>query len=171
MNCSCKNFKLGTNYVMGLLIAIAALIPDQISKILILKHIAEDTAVPVTPFMNLVLVWNKGISFGMFNNENSSFGWIFIVISVAMVLGLTAWLLISKDKFTAISLGLIIGGAVGNIIDRVRLGAVVDFIDVYVSKYHWPAFNIADSCIAIGACIMLFITLKYDEGKTDEASK
>jgi len=171
MNCSCKNFKLGTNYVMGLLIAITSLIPDQISKVLILKHIDEDTAVPVTPFMNLVLVWNKGISFGMFNNENSNFGWIFIVISVAMVLGLTVWLLISKDKFTAISLGLIIGGAVGNIIDRVRLGAVVDFIDVFVSKYHWPAFNIADSCIAIGACIMLFITLKYDGGKTNEASK
>lgn len=161
----CCETKLGKHCIEGFVVSIISIIIDQITKAAVLSHLADGKYLSLSPFAGIVLVWNKGISFGMFNNDTSNLVVIFIAISVIMVSVLSYWMVVSKDKPTTYSLALIIGGALGNIIDRIRFGAVVDFIDLYVSKYHWPAFNIADSCITIGACIMLFITLRYDEGK------
>jgi len=120
----------------------------------------------LTPFLNLVLVLNRGISFGMFNG--GKFSLFFALSSLVISLGLAIWMIRAKDKPTSFALALVIGGALGNVIDRIRFGAVIDFIDFYVGSYHWPAFNIADSCIAIGAFVMLFITLKNSEEDKNE---
>jgi signal peptidase II len=115
--------------------------------------------IPVTSFFNLVLTWNNGISFGLFNNGSNLNALILSLLAIAIVIFLIMWLRKSETKRVAIGLGLIIGGAIGNIIDRGLHGAVVDFLDFHINSYHWPAFNIADSCITIGAMILVFDSL------------
>lgn len=103
---------------------------------------------------NLVRVWNSGVSFGMFNKiENSQL--IFCLVQGLIALALTFWLFYNSKKYYAIALGLIIGGALGNFIDRLQNGAVADFLDFYIGQYHWPAFNLADSFVFIGVAILL----------------
>jgi len=185
-----KNYKFNKLGVIGAVTSLALVILDQLSKWAVMELYLRKTAsfsffewfelghetvansfeefigVRLMPSLNLILVWNKGISFGMFGGSDLSI--IFAVMSVIISLGLLCWLLVAKDKFVIISLSMIIGGAMGNVIDRLRFGAVVDFIDFYIGSYHWPAFNFADSCIVVGACIMLFITIKSDEGLINE---
>jgi signal peptidase II len=115
--------------------------------------------IPVTSFFNLVLTWNNGISFGLFNNGSNLNALILSLLAIAIVIFLIMWLRKSETKRVAIGLGLIIGGAIGNIIDRGLHGAVVDFLDFHIHSYHWPAFIIADSCITIGAMILVFDSL------------
>jgi signal peptidase II len=115
--------------------------------------------IPVTSFFNLVLTWNNGISFGLFNNGSNLNALILSLLAIVIVIFLIMWLRKSETKRVAIGLGLIIGGAIGNIIDRGLHGAVVDFLDFHINSYHWPAFNIADSCITIGAMILVFDSL------------
>ncbi len=112
----------------------------------------------VTPFFNLVLTYNRGMSFGLFNTAGSGGGvnaLVFSLVAAAIVAGLAWWLSRVRSPFLAVAIGLIIGGAVGNVADRVRLGAVVDFLDFHVGSWHWPAFNLADSAICIGVAAML----------------
>lgn len=109
----------------------------------------------IAPLLNIVLVWNQGISFGLFNNESSQMVLVFIALSLLISSGMLIWLAVATEKLVAVALGLIVGGALGNVIDRVRFDAVVDFIDVHWNGYHWPAFNVADSCIVLGAFLLL----------------
>lgn len=112
----------------------------------------EPVSVAVMPYFNLSMVWNQGVSFGLFQNAGI---WPLVILAI-LVCGLLAyWILKTTSKLEAISLGIIIGGAIGNVIDRFRFGAVADFFDVYVGTYHWPAFNIADSAITIGVVLLL----------------
>lgn len=105
-------------------------------------------------FFSLVKVWNKGVSFGMFNNlENSKI--VFSFIQGGMAFLISIWLFFNQTKNMAIALGLIIGGALGNFIDRMQHGAVADFLDFYVGNYHWPAFNLADSAVFLGVTIII----------------
>ena len=106
-------------------------------------------------FFNLALTYNRGISFGLFNDGAGLNALVFSVAAAAIVAVLVYWLRRAASPFLAIAIGLIIGGAVGNVIDRLRLGAVVDFLDFHVGAYHWPAFNLADSAICIGVAAML----------------
>ena len=111
--------------------------------------------IAVTPFFNLVLVWNRGVSFGMFDRAARSRPGCSRAWRSRSVVG-AAGLAVARDQpLTAAGLGLVIGGAVGNMIDRVRFGAVVDFLDFHALGYHWPAFNVADSAICIGAALLL----------------
>jgi signal peptidase II len=137
--------------------AILTIILDYISKYYTLELFKdnEHMVLKITSFFNIVLAWNKGITFGLFNK--SSFGPIvFIVIAGAIACCLYVWMLRSNKKSEIYALSFIIGGAIGNIIDRIKYGAVVDFLDFYIKDYHWHTFNLADSFICIGVTILLF---------------
>jgi len=107
------------------------------------------------PFLNFVMVWNQGISFGLLDTNSPNMSLVFITLSMLISSAMIIWLALNSKRMVAIALGLIIGGALANVIDRVRFNAVADFIDVHVGEHHWPAFNVADSCIVIGAIILM----------------
>jgi signal peptidase II len=145
---------------MGYLIAIGVSLIDQGMKWWILNNIMQPPRIiPLTSFFNLVLTWNNGISFGLFNNNGDYNALILSILALAIVIFLHFWLIKAETNYIAIGLGLIIGGALGNVIDRLIHGAVIDFLDFYISSFHWPAFNVADSCITIGAVILIFDSL------------
>ena len=151
----------------GLLIAILVIAFDQLTKWIALSGLGlEGNPIEVTSFFNLVLVWNRGVSFGMFNDAGAAGPWILSGLAIAVVLGLLYWLRQVEGWLTVTALGLVIGGAIGNVIDRFRFGAVVDFLDVHVAGYHWPAFNIADAAICIGAGLLLVDGLLSPERQT-----
>jgi signal peptidase II len=138
---------------LGLAVAAAVVVLDQLTKWAILTWL--DRAVALTPFFNLVVVWNRGVSFGMFDSDGALAPWLLSGLALAVVGALLLWLRRVDHPLPGAALGLIIGGAVGNVIDRVRFGAVVDFLDVHAMGWHWPAFNVADSAICIGAALLL----------------
>lgn len=142
---------------LGLAVAIVVVILDQLSKAAILGFFAAHPfSEPLTPFFGLVLGYNRGMSFGFFNAGAGGLNaLIFSLVAAAIVVALIWWLVRVTSPFLAVAIGLIIGGAVGNVIDRLRLGAVVDFLDFHVGLWHWPAFNLADSAICVGVAAML----------------
>jgi signal peptidase II len=133
---------------------------DQITKLLIVSNIAIGEFIPViSNFFNLTLTYNKGAAFGILSGiENDTLRYLLLFGSTLLAL-VTIFFFILKeyldDVLGQLAIGLIIGGAFGNILDRVRLGAVVDFLDFYIGTAHWPAFNIADSAICIGVFILV----------------
>ena len=138
---------------LGLVVAGLVILLDQLSKLAILALL--DHAVAVTPFLNLVVVWNRGVSFGMFASAGALMPWLLSGLALAVVVALGFWLRHVEHPLIGAALGLIMGGALGNVIDRARFGAVVDFLDFHALGYHWPAFNVADSAICIGAALLL----------------
>ncbi|HLT00626.1 MAG TPA: signal peptidase II [Geminicoccaceae bacterium] len=137
----------------GLAIAGVVVVLDQLTKWAILVWL--DRAIALTPFFNLVVVWNRGVSFGMFDSTSPLGPWVLSGLALAVVVLLLVWLRRVDHVLTATGLGLIIGGALGNVIDRVRFGAVLDFLDFHAFGWHWPAFNVADSAISVGAVLLL----------------
>ena len=134
---------------------------DQFTKLLILKNFEIFQSIEIFPFLNIILVFNEGAAFSILSD---GFLWqklLLIFTSIAIILFLT-FLLIREKKliFVKIAFSLIIAGAVGNLIDRMRLGMVVDFIDFHIGNLHWPTFNIADSAITIGVIILIFFEVK-----------
>ncbi len=151
----------------GLLLAVVILVSDQITKWVVLEPLdLANNPFAVTSFFNMVLVWNRGVSFGMFSEAGSAGPWILTALAVAVVIGLTYWLRQAEGWATLTGLGLVIGGALGNVIDRVRFGAVVDFLDFHIAGYHWPAFNVADAAICVGAGLLLIAGLLSPERQT-----
>lgn len=141
---------------LGLGIAAATILLDQLSKAWILATLGETGGrKEIAPFFDLVLVWNHGVSFGLFNNGASLNAIIFSGMAAAIVLALLVWLSRAAKPLVALAIGLVIGGAIGNVIDRLRLGAVVDFLDAHLGSWHWPAFNVADSAICVGVALMV----------------
>lgn len=140
--------------MVGLATAFIAFACDQLSKWYLLNVIDINNRPPieVTSFFNLVMVWNYGISFGMFAGAKQPL--LLIVLSLGICLILLSWLAKVSERWLAAAIGLVIGGALGNVIDRARFGAVADFFDFYIKNSHWPAFNIADSCIFIGVVLL-----------------
>ncbi|MGI9523488.1 MAG: signal peptidase II [Hyphomicrobiaceae bacterium] len=148
----------GPYSVLGLLFAVVALIADQLHKwwMLTVFDIQNQGVVAVTSFFNLVYVRNTGISFGLFAQNPSGQYWLAAFSFIVAVL-LIVWLARSGDSILmAISVGLLIGGAIGNAIDRLHLGGVADFFDFHISGHHWPAFNIADAAIVAGVLGLLY---------------
>lgn len=115
--------------------------------------------VTFTSWLNFVMVWNKGVSFGMLGGDKALPPVVFIAFSLFVSMGMFIWLVLARSKLLSVALPLIIGGAIANSIDRFRFGAVADFVDVHVGDLHWPAFNLADSCIVVGACFILLDAL------------
>ncbi len=116
------------------------------------------------PWLNFTMVWNKGISFGMFGGGQGKMPVLFIALSLMISMGLLIWLVLARTKMLFLALPLIIGGAIGNVCDRVRFGAVADFIDVHLGDRHWPAFNVADACVCIGAFFLILDTILDKSG-------
>ena len=143
----------------GLLVALAVIAADQVSKALLIDLMLSrgDEPIVVTGFFRLVMVWNRGVSFGVLNEGDGALGqrWLLVGIAVNVVAALFVWLRRSRERWFQAVLGAIIGGAVGNVIDRVRFGAVADFFDAHLGDTHWPAFNLADAAISIGVVALV----------------
>lgn len=143
----------------GCAVAVITLVLDQISKWWIVARVMDPPrAIELAPFFNLVMVWNRGITFGLFGDAHWG-RWAFAALALAIVGVLMSWLSRAAHRSTALALGLVIGGAIGNVIDRVRWGAVADFLDFHVAGWHWPAFNVADSAIVVGVGLLLLEAL------------
>lgn len=142
----------------GLAIALVVLALDQATKWLIVAMVmAPPRVIEVTGFFNLVLVWNRGMSFGLLGGFGGTEGarWIMAGLALAIVVALLVWLRRVEGVWAVVGIGLVIGGAVGNVIDRAVWGAVVDFLDFHVAGLHWPAFNVADTAIVLGVAALL----------------
>jgi signal peptidase II len=142
----------------GLGLALLIFISDQISKILAVKYLT--TSIEVTSFFNLALAYNKGISFGLFNNFAYS-NYFFAVLSTIITIFLYRWMTESKKKMEVMALGAIIGGAIGNVSDRFIYPGVVDFLEFHWDYLYWPSFNVADSAICLGVCILLIFSIDF----------
>ncbi|GAB3627803.1 peptidase A8 [Pandoraea terrae] len=142
-------------------IAIVAILLDQVTKLTVLKTFQYGEFRPLTSFFNLVLIFNKGAAFSFLAAAGGWQRWFFTVLGVVAA-AVIVWLLKRHNgqKMFCLSLALILGGALGNVIDRVIYGHVVDFLDFHVGGWHWPAFNIADSCIVVGAMLLVIDELR-----------
>lgn len=156
----------GRPFPSWLLAAVTAdvLILDQLTKWLVEKNLALHAVKPMLPFFSLVHVHNTGASFGMFQDSNRAFAGLTILILI--VLALMHRRLTAEGRLTALGLALLWGGALGNLIDRLRVGAVVDFLDFFWGHRHWPAFNVADSAITIGVGLMIIQSFRHDRNQT-----
>lgn len=153
------NFTLSKSKHIWLLlgIALAVFVADQLTKLWIVNHYQYGASEAVTSFFNLVRVHNFGAAFSFLNNEGGWQRWGFSIFAALVSLVILVWItrLSSQQKLEGLALALILGGALGNLYDRVTLGYVVDFLDFHWSNRHFPAFNIADSAISIGAVFIL----------------
>jgi signal peptidase II len=142
---------------LGLAAAILALAADQAHKYWMIQiyRIADRGRVEITPFFDLVMIWNRGISYGLLQQDGILGRLLLMVFSVAAVTVLFLWMSNSASRLVAISLGLIIGGALGNIADRIMHGAVADFFSFHYAGYYWYVFNIADVAITAGVIGLL----------------
>ncbi len=141
---------------LGISIAVLVIAADQLSKWYILSVVmAPPRVIEMTSFFNLVLVGNRGVSFGMFSTDTPWAQPAFAAFATAVAVFMGFWLWRAENRYIALSLGLIIGGALGNAVDRLAHGAVIDFLDFHASGYHWPAFNIADAAITMGVIFIL----------------
>lgn len=146
--------------IWGLLLAVFALIADQASKYFVAEEVlANKMGIMYTSFFNLVRAWNSGVSFSLLDNLGDKGAVILSVFAAVIVIMLFVWMYKEPNKYIKAAIGLIIGGAIGNIIDRVRFGAVFDFLDFHFEDTHWPAFNLADAFICIGAFVIVIISL------------
>ena len=152
------------SFRIGLLLAALVIFADRISKDWALAFVTQHGGYfEVTPFFNLVAVYNYGISFGLFQSGDTG-RWILIALALAISAGLFVWMWREDSKWVTPALGAIIGGALGNVFDRmVDKKAVFDFLDFHAFGYHWPAFNVADSAIVLGVAIILIDSFIHRE--------
>lgn len=178
--------------VSYLILILALFITDQVSKWWVIELLLKPKALPgssdasampflqwimtkqeqlpfikvdVWPFFDIVMVWNKGISFGLFNAHSEYGPYILMAVAAAIITAFLIWLHRSTHALVTAGLIMIIGGALGNILDRARFGAVADFLDFHVGTLHWPAFNIADSTICLGIAMLLVHGLFFETKK------
>ncbi len=159
--------RLGSRmFWLGMSVALLVLVLDQISKWVVTAVVmVPPRTIPVMPSFNLTLVYNPGVSFGQMDWLGP---WALSGLAIAISAGLALWLRKAETTLLATALGVVIGGAIGNVIDRMRFGAVVDFLDFYIPGTdwpHWPAFNVADSAIVVGVGLIIL------EGLIAERSK
>ncbi len=146
----------------GLAAAALVLGLDQGTKWWILEVVMQPPRViPLTSFFNLVLGWNRGVSFGLFNSDSALNLWLLPFVALAIVVALLIWLSRVDGLLLGYAIGMVIGGAIGNVIDRLFRDqrAVADFLDFHFAGYHWPAFNLADTGITVGAAILIIDSL------------
>lgn len=174
-----------THFFLGFVIICAVIIADQYTKWLVIETMLRMDSptsvgfvewfttqkkiaffvteresfkiITLTPFLDFVMVWNQGISFGMLDTPHMPL--VLISTSTLISMLMILWLALTRRRIMSVALGLVVGGALANVMDRVRFGAVADFIDLHANGRHWPAFNVADSCIVLGALILTLGTL------------
>ncbi len=180
-----KEKKKIRNRIIWLSISLNILILDQLSKWAIMEMIMRPkiqgqdgfnilewytntpsilpyTYIKITDFFNLVMAWNTGVSFSMFSGNTAYMPYILLIVALGITAMFTKWLWDAEKHIHGISYALIIGGALGNIVDRSRFGAVIDFLDFHALGYHWPAFNIADMSVVIGISMLIIVSLFFD---------
>lgn len=190
--------KTGRTVMMGSLISLGVVLADQYSKWFVLETVLrDDSDTPqflswfttprelsyfiehqdkygtdtLAPFLNLVMVWNRGVSFGILDVSNAPPPMLFIGLSLVIAALLLAWMFFMRRTMITIAASMIVGGALANVIDRIRFGAVADFIDFHIGDRHWPAFNAADSCIVLGAALMIADSLLAKGDKVPAPAK
>jgi signal peptidase II len=138
-------------------LSLLAIVLDQGSKLAVDSSMQLYESIPVMPYFNLTYVHNPGAAFSFLSEAGGWQRWLFAGLAVVISAGITVWLtrLKKHETLLAAALSLILGGAIGNLIDRLLYGYVIDFLDVYYGSWHWPAFNIADSAITLGVILML----------------
>ncbi|HET9034241.1 MAG TPA: signal peptidase II [Dokdonella sp.] len=159
------------NALSWLTLSVAIIVADQITKLLVLDHFQLHETLPlIDGWLNLTLAFNEGAAFSFLSDAGGWQRWFFTVLAIVVTIVLIVWLKRTErgDWRTALPLALVVGGAIGNVIDRMRLGHVVDFIDVHYGSWAWPAFNVADSAISVGAVLLLAFGLF---GKKVEAAR
>ena len=157
------------NLLKWLGLSLIVIILDQVTKTAAVNNLLLFQPVNIFPGFNFTLMYNKGAAFSFLSDASGWQRWFFTVIAIVVSIAIIFWLksLPAEQKVTALSLSLILGGAIGNVWDRILLGHVVDFIDVYYAEYHWPAFNIADSSIFVGAALLIFDSLRQAKHEKD----
>ena len=144
--------------------ALIILFLDQVSKWLAVNHLESHQILSVIPgFFNLVLVKNRGMAFGILNQSGSGFCCYFLIATTIAAIGVILFFFYwvkENQKWLTIGLSLILGGAIGNLVDRVRFGYVIDFLDFFLKDFHWPAFNVADSAVTVGVFWLLIHIIK-----------
>jgi len=152
-------FSIHKKYPLTIVVSLLVIILDQCSKYLIIKSFALHQSLDIIEhYLTIVHIRNKGIAFGLLAGQGGGTRTIFLIITSLFAIAFIFYLLSSlKDRqtYAIVTLSLILGGALGNLIDRIRWGEVVDFIDVHWHNYHWPAFNCADSAISIGVVLLV----------------
>lgn len=153
-------------------IAVAVVVADQLTKLAAVKYLTRHAEVAVTPFLNLTLVYNPGAAFGFLSDAGGWQNRFFIGVALAACAVIVYMIrrLGPRDRLVAVAFMLILGGAVGNLIDRLVYGYVIDFVDVYYGTWHWPAFNVADSGITVGAVLLVIDALAIGKRKHRAAS-
>jgi len=148
----------------GFALAALVLLIDQAYKwwMLNVYDIASRGLVTITPFFDITLVWNKGISYGLFQQDSDTGRYILIGIILCITAVLVVWLLRVQGYFVALAMGLILGGALGNVIDRMVYGAVADFFSFHFAGYYWYVFNLADVWVVAGAALLIYDSLFHD---------
>jgi signal peptidase II len=152
------------------ILAAIVIVLDQLSKSVLFDYLDTRHTVELAGFVNLVAVWNYGVSFGMFNSGSGAASWIFVGVALAIVGVLVYWLWRGARLLPGAALGLVIGGAIGNVVDRIRYGAVFDFLDFHAFGWHWPAFNVADTAITVGVIVLFLDSLFSGAGESTKES-
>jgi signal peptidase II len=151
----------------GFMIALITIILDQVTKHLVIEVFKDSPRhITIAPFFDLVLTWNKGVSFSFFSSYGDTGTVVLIVVSLLISLGLAIWLMQVTNMYLACGLGLIIGGAIGNVIDRFHFKAVVDFLHFHLDTYSFPAFNVADTAITMGVVLILLENYVISKGES-----
>jgi len=154
-------------------ITLLVIVLDQISKQLAEYYLVFHVPVPVIPLFNLTLSYNTGAAFSFLSEAGGWQRWFFIAMALIVSTAIVIWMrkLSPQDKWVAIALGMVLGGALGNVIDRILFGHVIDFLHVYYQQWSWPIFNIADSAIFVGVAILLIDSFFGSGHKTKQESK
>jgi len=149
-------------------ISLLVLLLDQGSKLLISNTMRLYESIAVVPYFNLTYVHNTGAAFSFLSEAGGWQRWLFAVLAAIISAALSVWLarLQKHETLLAAALALVLGGALGNLIDRLTYGYVIDFLDIYYKQWHWPAFNIADSAITVGVILMLLESFGVGRGAT-----
>lgn len=141
--------------VHALAVAGGALVLDQASKWAVLTWLEPGRPVELLPFFSLVLVWNRGVSFGLLAGLGAIAPWLLVLLALVVGAFLIWWFRREPAPLPRFAIALVLGGALGNVVDRLRFGAVVDFLDFHVRGWHWPAFNLADTAVVCGSALLV----------------
>ena len=158
---------------IGVAAALVTLVLDQITKLytLFVYDLPVREPVRLTPFLDLIVVWNRGISYGLFQQHTEAGRWILVVVSLAAALALSVWIRRAEGRLLAACLGLIVGGAIGNAIDRVAYGAVFDFIHFHIGSFSWYVFNVADAAIVAGVVGLIYDSFVLEKRRTQRKAR
>ena len=156
------------------LLIVVLLIVDQLTKTIVFRKIAFLSSQNIIPgFFNITHIHNRGAIFGFFSKSESQLLHILLMLATLVALALVVYYFFKTppaEKLAKISLSLILAGAVGNLMDRIFRGYVIDFLDFHIKQWHWPSFNVADSCVTVGACLLVFIVFFKRRGECSPSS-